>query len=316
MKRNLSLAIAATLILGACSAPHGASTALPGAKTTAQKHVRHLKSAGRAPLNVLGGAPPRLFDVVLDIFDAPLIGATAANSQFNAGILGVDAIDANGDSWQLIANDKAQVVNLLALQTSSMNLGKGTLPEGSYPAIQLLLDPSVTSVTYNGQTYPAQFVDPNHPWWDPTQAIEAVTIPLDVTGSDGQTIGASLDFNVFQSANLANGVVLLTPTVTAGLGSPSITGTVANAAGAPVANAMIVATDAGGNVTNTSVSGADGTFHIHGIKAGGYTITVANTYTTNAGMTVTAADADPGASPSTYVIVGPNSQINLGTLND
>ena len=315
MKGLLSVAIAGMLALTACSGPHGASTAVPGSTTTHQ-HVRHPKLSGRQPLEGLGGTPTRLFSLVVDLFDAPLVGASAANAQFNAGILGVDAIDGNGDSWQLIANDQPEVVNLLALQTSALNLGQGNLPDGTYPAVQLLLDPATTSVTYNGQTYPAQFVDPNHPWWDPAQTIEAVTVPLTVSGSDGQTVSASLDFNVFQSANLVNGVVLLTPTVAAGIGDPAISGTVANAAGAPVANATLIATDANGVVANTSVSGADGSFHLHGLNPGGYTISIANTFTTNAGVTVSASGADAGSPPTRYVVIGPNSQINLGTLND
>ena len=314
MKRLLSVAIAGMLALSACGGPHGASTAVPGSTTTHQ-HVRHPKLSGRQPLEGLGGVP-RAFSLALDLFDAPLVGATAANAQFNAGILGVDAIDGNGDSWQLIANGQPQVVNLLALQTNALNLGQGFLPEGTYPAVQLLLDPATTSVTYNGQTYPAVFVDPNHPWWDPAQTIEAVTVPLTVSGSNGQTIAASMDFNVFQSANLVNGVVELTPTVAAGLGQPTISGTVANAAGAPVASATIVATDANGAVANTSVTAADGSFHLHGLNPGGYTISIANTFTTNAGVTVTATGADSGSPPTRYVVIGPNSQINLGALND
>ena len=315
MKRLLSVAIAGLLTLTACGGPHGASTAVPGSTTTHQ-HVRHPKLLGRQPLDTLGGAPCITFSVSISLYDAPLIGATAANAQFNAGILGIDAIDANGDSWQLIANSHPQVVNLLALQTSALNMGQGNLPAGTYPAVQLLLDPATTSVTYNGQTYPAQFVDPTHPWWDPAQTIEAVTVPLTVTGSNGQTISASLDFNVFQSADLENGVVLLTPTVAAGIGNPSINGTVANAAGAPVANATVIATDANGVVANTSLTGADGSFHLHGINPGGYTISIANTFTTNAGVTVTASGADSGSPATHYVVIGPTSQINLGTLND
>ena len=315
MKGLLSIATAGLLALTACGGPHGASTAVPGSTTTHQ-HVRHPKLSGRQPQDGLGGAPSRLFSLTISLFDAPLVGASAANAQFNAGILGIDAIDAGGDSWQLIANDRPQVVNLLALQTSALNLGQGNLPAGTYPAVQLLLDPATTTVTYNGQTYPALFVDPTHPWWDPAQAIEAVTVPLTVNGSDGQSMSASLDFNVFQSADLENGVVLLTPTVAAGLGNPSISGTVANAAGAPVANATVIATDANGAVANTSVTGADGSFHLHGINPGGYTISIANTFTTNAGVTVTASNADSGSPPTHYVVIGPTSQINLGTLND
>lgn len=239
----------------------------------------------------------------------------AANSQFNAGIIGVDAVDDQGDSWQLIANNSPQVVNLLALQSTSLNMGSGTLPTGNYPSVQLLLDPSTTSVTYNGATYPVEFVDPNHPWWDPTQTIEAVTVPLSISNSDGSNVTATLDFNVFQSANLSNGVVYLTPTVAGGLGSPSINGTVVNAAGAPVSNATVIATDASGNVANVGVTGADGSYHIRGINTGTFTVTVANTYTTVAGVTVTASGNDPGATPSASAIVGPNG-VSLTPISD
>ncbi|HZO94220.1 MAG TPA: carboxypeptidase regulatory-like domain-containing protein [Candidatus Baltobacteraceae bacterium] len=264
-------------------------------------------------MDVLGGIP--LIHVVLSLFDAPLLNS-GAGTQFNAGILGVDAIDSNGDSWQLTGSSTPQVVNLLALQSTSMDLGSGDLPAGTYPQLQFLLDPSTTTVVQNGQTYPVQILDPNHPWWDPTDSIEAVTVPFNISSSTAESVTASLDFNVFQSANLVNGIVYLTPTVAAGLGDPAILGTVVNNAGAPVANATIVATDANGNVANTSVTAADGTFRVHGISPGGYTISVLNSYTTAAGAAVTASGNDAGASPSTYIVVGPSSQVNTGSLTD
>jgi carboxypeptidase family protein/uncharacterized protein DUF4382 len=263
---------------------------------------------------VLGGPPS--FQQGVSMYDAPLIGATAANSQFNAGILGIDAIDQNGDSWQLVGSDTANVVNLLALVDTPLDLGSGNLPAGTYPSMQLLLDPAKTAVIYNGQSYPVRFVDPNHPWWDPSQTIVAVTVPLSVTGGAGDSLRATLDFNVFQSANLDNGVVYLTPTVAGGMGEPTISGTVVNAGGTPVSNATVIATDAQGVVANTALTGADGSFHIRGINPGSYTVTVANTYTTAAGVTVSASGADAAAAPSRYVVVGPNSQINLGALTD
>jgi Carboxypeptidase regulatory-like domain/Domain of unknown function (DUF4382) len=317
MKRSLSLAIVTTIALSACTA-NGGSQTVPASSIKTQTHVRHLKSTtakgARRPTDVLGGAPR--FSVDLAMYDAPLVGASAANAQFNAGILGVDAIDQNGDSWQLVGSSTPQVTNLLALQNTSLDLGAGDLPPGTYPAIQLLLDPATTNVIYGGQAYPVHFVDPNHPWWDPTQTVEAVSIPLKITGNDGDALTATLDFNVFQSANLADGVVYLTPTVAAGMGQPTIAGLVVNAAGAAVSNATIVATDASGNVANTSVTAADGSFHLRGINPGGYTISVANTSTTNAGVTVSAAGADAGAAPSRYVVVGPSGEVNLGTLID
>jgi carboxypeptidase family protein/uncharacterized protein DUF4382 len=314
MKPTLWAAIAALLASSACGGPHGAVTAVPGKSVAPQTHVRHLKGAQRQRQDVFGGAPRFVLDVAM--YDAPLIGATAANSEFNAGILGVDAIDANGDSWQLIANANPQVVNLLSLQQQSLDLGGGTLPAGTYPSVQLLLDPASTTVTYNGRSYPVRFNDPNHPWWDPAQTIEAVVVPLTITGGAGDSVVATLDFNVFQSANLSDGIVYLTPTVAGGIGSPAISGTVTNAAGAPVSNATVIATGGNGAVANSSFTGADGTFHIRGINPGGYTVTVLNEYTTHAGVTVSASGNDPGAAPSAYAVVGPNSQVTLPALRD
>jgi len=317
MKRILSLAVVTTIALSACTSD-AVSHAVPASSLKTQTHVRHLKSTtakgARRPNDVLGGAPRFLIDLLL--YDAPLIGASGANAQFNAGILGVDAIDQNGDSWQLTGSATPQVTNLLALQSTSLDLGTGDLPPGTYPAIQLLLDPATTTVTWSGQSYPVRFVDPNHPWWDPSQTVEAVSIPLKITGSDGDALTATLDFNVFQSANLTDGIVYLTPTVAAGMGQPTIAGSVVNAAGGPVANATITATDASGNVANTTLTGSDGSFHLRGINPGGYTISVANSSTTNAGVTVSATGADAGAGPSRYVVVGPSGEVNLGTLND
>jgi hypothetical protein len=315
MKRSLSVAVLAAFALSACGGSHGTAPAVPGKPVTSQAHVRHLKTQARSPQDILGSGPP-MIRLSLQLFDAPLIGATAANSSFNAGILGVDAVDANGDSWQLIATASPQVVNLLDLQTSAFALGDGTLPAGSYPSVQLLLDPATTTVTYNGQTYPVVFSDPNHPWWDPTQTIEAVSVPLSVSGNGGESISATLDFNVFQSANLSDGVVYVTPTIAGGVSSPTISGSVVNAAGDPVANATVIATDSSGKVANTAPTAADGSYHIRGINPGEYTISVANTFTTNAGVTVTATGADAGAAPSTLVAVGPNSQISLNALRD
>jgi hypothetical protein len=303
-------------MLSACTGSHNVSSTIPsGSKApAAQQHVRHLKQTNRRPTYIGGG--PVGFILSLVLFDAPLVGATAANAKFNAGILGVDAVDETGDSWQLIARDTPQVVNLLDLQSSALQLGDGNLPAGTYPSIQLLLDPATTTVTYDGQIYPVVFLDSNHPWWDTTQTVEAVRVPLRVTGTDGEKIGATLDFNVFQSANLSNGVVYLTPTVAAGIGDPAIAGKVVNAAGDPVSNATVVATDAQGRVANTTITGADGAYHLRGISAGVYTVSVLNTFTTNAGVTVNASGNDPGAAPSARVTVGPSSQVNLSNLID
>ncbi|HEY4439187.1 MAG TPA: carboxypeptidase regulatory-like domain-containing protein [Candidatus Elarobacter sp.] len=280
------------------------------------KHVRHLKNSssnGTRSIKDFQGGP--MFGMNAMMMDAPLVGTTGV-AHFNVGVLGIDAIDQNGDSWQLTGSDTPQVYDLLALRTTSVNLGSGSLPAGTYPSVQLLLDPATTTLTLNGQTYPVYFVTSAHPWWDPTQTLESVNIPLAVTGNNGDQLTATLDFNVFQSADVRDGAVYLTPTVAAGFGQPAIDGTVVNAAGQPVQNATVIATDANGNVANVTATGADGTFELHGINPGGYTVSVANSFTTNAGDVVNAVGADAGGAPSQYVVVGPNSKVQLGSLQD
>src|SRR3979411_2936806 len=82
MKSLLSLSLAAMLALGGCSGSHGAS-AVPASAlktSTAQKHVRHLKASNsaRRPQDI-GGSPG--FRLLCQLFDAPLIGASAANAK-------------------------------------------------------------------------------------------------------------------------------------------------------------------------------------------------------------------------------------------
>lgn len=314
MKATHLVALGALLVSTACGGPGGSLSAVPAKTNAPQTHVRHLQSEERSPLDVIGGAPSR-FSLDTRLYDATLVGASAG-SAFNAGIVGIDAVDANGDSWQLIAYSAPQVVNLLNLQANAQDLGSGLLPAGTYPSLQLLLDPNTTTVTNNGQTYQVRFTDSNHPWWDSNQSIEAVNIPLNVTGAQGELV-ATLDFNVFQSARLSPyGIAFVTPTVAGGLGSPTINGTVANAAGAPVSNATVVATASNGVVANTAPTAADGSFHIRAINPGAYTLTIVNQYTTNAGITVTASGNDPGAAPSVNVVAGANSQISLPAIRD
>ncbi len=314
MIRLSSAGLVAALALTACSGGFNASQPVPSAAggPTAQQRVRHLNDAARQPLDIMGGSPK--FKLAISLFDAPLIGAPPG-VKFNAGILGVDAIDALGNSWQLFGEDKPEVVNLLDLQNDAMNLGDGKLPVGAYVAVELLLDTATTNVTLDKWTFPVRFVTSNHPWWDPTQTIESVIVPLRIVGNKNDKVTATLDFNVFQSANFRNGVIYLVPTVAAALGESAIGGSVANRAGRAVSNATVVATDAQGRVANTALTATDGSYHLRGIAAGSYTVSVLNTFTTNAGVTIRASGSDPGAAPSTHVVVGPN-QVSLSTLID
>ncbi|GAC1657931.1 MAG: hypothetical protein NVS4B13_00010 [Candidatus Elarobacter sp.] len=78
----------------------------------------------------------------------------------------------------------------------------------------------------------------------------------------------------------------------------------------------MIATAAHGVVANTALPATDGSFRIRGISSGGYTIAVANVYTTNAGVTYIASGPDTGAAPSARAVVGPSSQVVLPALRD
>jgi uncharacterized protein YfaS (alpha-2-macroglobulin family) len=57
-------------------------------------------------------------------------------------------------------------------------------------------------------------------------------------------------------------------------GSGKLTGTVRDAEGTPVAQAMVIVTDVRGEVVTTGVTGADGVFAFGGVVAGTYTLAV------------------------------------------
>src|SRR6202011_557272 len=47
---------------------------------------------------------------------------------------------------------------------------------------------------------------------------------------------------------------------------------------------------------------------------GSYTVSGANTFNMNAGVTVRASGAEAGATPSAQAVVGPNTQLSIATL--
>ena len=118
---------------------------------------------------------------------------------------------------------------------------------------------------------------------------------------------AAAKSNMMQSVRFANA---------AANAAAQVSGTIKNRAGSPVANASVLATDPTGHVINATVTAADGTFTLHALTPGAYTIAVKNSYVTASGETITATGNDIGAAPSQLVVLSPEENLQLDSLVD
>jgi hypothetical protein len=276
-----------------------------------------------------------LATVVVDLFDAPM--ELGPNAQVNVAIDGVNVV-AGGTAYPLVSYSRPQVVNLLQLQQVADAI-QGQLPAGSYSSIELLVDPSQSDVVDNqGNAYPMVFRSGKGRWgWSSsrrssragaaaTRSTEDVTgggpllyalsAGVSINASSGNTTDVAVDFNVLESVSIKNGVAYVTANLAAATQPSSVSGAVVNRSGGPVVGATVLATDADGNVDNTTVTASDGSFTLHALGAAAYTISVVNSYTSASGNTITASGDDPGAGPSVPIDLAPSDQLTIGTLID
>lgn len=331
MNRVLSAVALAALIGGsACSAPSGTSSVSPSLADT-QSSVRHTQDTTGGP--PVFGLPAT---VVVDLFDAPM--ALGPNAQVNVAIDGVNVV-AEGTAYPLVSYASPQVVNLLQLQQVADAI-QGQLPAGSYSSLELLVDPSQSNVVDNqGNTYPMVFRSGKGRWgWSSSRrsaprgtasavrgtedtaggppTLYALAAAVSITAASGNTTDVAVDFNVLESVSIKNGVAYVTANLAAATQPSSVSGVVVNQAGSPVAGATVLATDTNGNVDNTTVTASDGSFTLHALAGGVYTISVDNSYTSASGNTITAIGNDAGAAPSVPIDLAPSDQLNIGTLID
>jgi hypothetical protein len=267
---------------------------------------------------LLGG----VLSVVVDLLDAPL--NLGPGSQVNIALDGVNVL-ANGVSYPLVTYSSPQIVNLLTLQQVGLSL-QGTLPPGSYDALELVVDPTQSNVvTANGTTYPMQFVMGNSPWGGHNHhhrnssgnpALVGLEAPVTFSGASGGSVSIAVDFNVLESVYLSNGVANVNANLAVATQPASISGVVLNAAGQPVTSATVTATDANGKVDNVTTTASDGSFTLHALRAGPYTIGVLNSFTSASGNTVVANGNDTSSGPSLSVDLSPSDQLNVGSLSD
>ncbi len=268
-----------------------------------------VSGGARATESVLGGAPSA--DMKVALYDAPIAGMPGV--KVNIGIDGYQLVTPLGSTVPFITNAKPDIVNLLNLANAPEN-SNGKAPLGAYSAVRMLIDSASSNVQIGSMKIPILWGTPGNATTSPVVAIDFPTTFI-VTGI-GPAPTVSMDFNVFQSVRFANNAIYVQPNVSASTAAAQIAGKVQNAAGKNVANATVLAVGLLGNVVNSTFSGNDGSFKIHALPPGTYTIKVVNSYTPATGETLTATGADAGAAPSTEVILSPNDNVNLPTLVD
>jgi hypothetical protein len=299
-------ALAAALLLASCSGAGLSSSAVPNAPS----------SVSLQPLDLLGGAPGRTLSALhLALFDAPIPGAGGA--QVNVALEGIQLLSGTtATTFQTFTPET--LVNLIALQKNPLGFD-GKAPDGSYTGVRLLIDTRRSAVVLAGHTFPIVWGSPGNP---STAAV--VAVDFNVAFAVGKAGGnanngvtkLTLDFNVMQSIKIANGTIYVQPSVTAANAAGQANGNVLNVAGKPVYDATVLAVDASGHVANSTATAPDGTFVLHALPPGEYTIVVKNSYTTGAGVPVTASGNDAGAAPTQNVVISPEEDLNLNTLID
>jgi carboxypeptidase family protein/uncharacterized protein DUF4382 len=290
----------AALALASCGGAGSSFNSVPGDGSGAVRDTQEL----------LGGAPSARFNIAL--YDAPLTSLPGA--KVNIGLDGIQLLSPLG-TVPFVTNKTPDVVNLLDLQDGAKNF-KGTAPLGRYTGVRFLIDAASSKVTAGNMTFPIVWGSPGNPTTARVVAVDVACAFL-VTGAGNSEHGSvTVDFNVMQSVRFVNGTIYVQPSLTAANAAAQVKGTVKNAAGKPVSTATVLALDMLGHAVNSTATKSDGTYTIHALPPGFYTIAVKNTFVTAGGETITAVNADPGAAPSVSVVLSPEDSLNLNTLVD
>lgn len=317
--------IALTLALGAsitgCAGTTSGTLPGPTGVHPASTSTHHLSTAThvvrvkrsverglRMPKDVIGQLPGLVLSIVIDLLDAPLVDGEDA--QVNLGLVGINAVS-DGVATPIVQNSTPQVVNLLALQKIAQQY-VSTLPPGSYDTLQLIVDPTTSSVVYRGANYPVQFGSVPSASGDYAGIDAAVAF----SGAAGGSVTVTADFNVFESVDIEGGVAQIDPQVVTAMNAGDVTGSVVNAGGGAVTNAVVLALDANGNVLNTTITDSNGAFTLHALSAGSATLVIQNAYTSASGEDATANGADANPPPPVPITVTAGSSLSVGSLTD
>jgi hypothetical protein len=345
VKRYTSIGAVLVLIgiLSGCSGSSG--SAVPSTSGSAASKTSPTSPAGKHADEVLGGGSK--LRVLLG--DAPPVIGNLIPTSINIGIDAVNVIY-QGQIINIATYTTPYVVNIMANAGQPSNVGIGQVYTGNYDHIQFVVDIPTSNLVANGTTYPISFLTGQTtqssvgfgsgtttvvgnaasataspaPSPNPNQITMTVGGDFLIQGSPAAQIQA--DFNALESLNMnSSGQIIAVPTLVAdaSVNVGNVTGTVLNQAGGPVANAVVVALDATGNVANTTNTDANGNFSLHTLDVndggGTYQLVIYNNYTTASGQILTASGADAASGAFTQgpsITVTSQATTALGNLAD
>jgi len=299
VNRLSALALVSVISLSACSSG-GAPSSLPATPSATKvatagamkldayrlplatdARVQSAARAGQAKLRVrqnsYGGVPT--VDGSAAVTDAPNFGP---GGQVNLAVVEVDAIGEDGATYPIAQYGSGVVVNVLDYQHSALNLGTSSIPAMKYKGVQLVIDPTQSSVLSAGQTYPMQFGSrSNGSFVASSDALATVFYASPIDASTGSPAAFLMDFNTNEWIALDGSQAQVAAVGTAASYDRSIVvvGSIANATHGIVSNATIAALDSSGAVVASTQSRSDGTFELHALNAGSYDIVIDNSYT-------------------------------------
>ncbi|MDP9018557.1 MAG: carboxypeptidase-like regulatory domain-containing protein [Candidatus Eremiobacteraeota bacterium] len=315
-------------MLASCSG--GGNTTLPANFAHTSKTSKHILlpiALSRHKTDGIGGIPMGNAQVML-MDAAPSLGGQTP-TEVDLGILAIEAVDSNGYSATLASYKTPSVINVLDYQKGSLALGAVKIPSGSYPKVRVLIDIATSHVVLQGVSKPINFDSMK----TPAAALVASTftgqdangaVVMELTApfkvADGVMTAFHLDFNGAESLGLdSDGNVYAMPALFGTAQDATFHGKVVNANGGPV-NQAVVTAEADGVVNNIGLTGPDGSFTIHTLKAGtSYQIKVYNSFLTQSGTTLTASGQTqnaPTSSSGPTVSGVDGASLDLGTLQD
>jgi len=321
--RRIGALVALIFTVVSCSSPSATNApATPTAPATSG-HRMH-------PHDTIGGGTGKMS---LNLGDAALPNG----SNISAIDLGIDAIyvtDASGNQSTVVQNSSPQVVNVLNYQNGKVtSIGSGNVPTATYASLTIVVDVASSNiVTASGAAYKVAWMGAasksSADFGATTSTVNngngSVSItyaqPFSVLSGIGQTV--DVDFNAFESLVPIASSTSMPARASLSVASESmegmIAGSVANASGVAVQNAVVVATDSNGNAVASGFSDANGNFLLHTLAGGTYTLVVYNNYRTATGLTLTTQGQDNSsasfAGPSVTVQAGQTT--HAGTIAD
>lgn len=321
--RQLRIAISALLlVLGASAcAMHSAQTATPPLGNAGSSPAIH-------PFDTHGGISSSSYQ----LGDAAPIVSGSQLLHLNLGIREIDVTDASGHLQVVASYSTPFVVDVLQYQDGSgATVGSGIASAFGYRQLSLVLDTNSSRAIFaDGTVARLQFEKGNT-----SDAGAGATSDTDtdsagrgqVTITDqrpfalrgGQTL--NIDFNAFESLGNRDGnIVHVRPVLFTAIGSNAgrITGQVLNRDGGAVSNGTVVACDSHGGISGSAATDRTGTFDLHTLPAGTYTLVIYNNYTNAAGVSFKAqgSSSDRNGGNGLTVIVTPGTTTSVGTIRD